>query len=135
MAATNSMTKREAEEEVKQFLEGLLTERGPIEPVVTDETTPEERARGLIRIRGKFQASCPMTDESFKVGDLVRLRSDSPLMTVSCVTNGMASVIWWDREPGGRWALQPSTGEHPQGVLIRCSAPSADDPGPCALPR
>lgn len=51
------VTREEFEKAVGEFLEGLLKDREPIEPVVTDETTPEDRERGVIRIRGTIPGS------------------------------------------------------------------------------
>jgi uncharacterized protein YodC (DUF2158 family) len=58
-----------------------------------------------------------MTEEKFKAGDVVRLASGGPLMTVAHVEDGSVCVMWW-KTVDGRWESQPVGNDLPEAALI-----------------
>lgn len=55
-----------------------------------------------------------MNDMEFKPGDLVRLKSGGPVMTVSIIeTDGLVRCVWFDSE----WQLGTNTQNPPMGFV------------------
>ena len=75
-----------------------------------------------------------MPDATLKVGDVVRLKSGSPRMSVTKVTVDQVSCTWFDMASDGRHGGELQGGDFPSSTLVLAPDEPKSPPSRAATP-